>query len=54
MGTYLLAPGTSRVEEYPFTGRPVLISSDKGADIIASLYELQRPGTSGRWTVSCR
>jgi hypothetical protein len=39
-GHLLLAPGTSRVEKYPFTGRPILISSDNGADIIASLYEL--------------
>jgi hypothetical protein len=31
------------------TGGPVLVSSDNGARIIASLYQLKRAGTSGRW-----
>ena len=32
----------------PVVGGPVVISSD-GADIIASLYELQRPKNTGTW-----
>jgi hypothetical protein len=47
-GTYPLGVGGSQNVTYPNTaGGPVVISSDNGAKIIGSLYELKRSGTSG-------
>ena len=44
--------GQSSLKEYPTAnGGPVVISSNNGASIIASLLQFRRPGTSGGWTV---
>jgi hypothetical protein len=48
-GPYAVAHGSSYIFTQPVTGGPVLVSSDNGARIIASLYQLKRAGTSGRW-----
>jgi hypothetical protein len=50
-GTYPLAVGGSQNVLLANTvGGPVVISSDNGAKIIASLYELKRAGTTGLYT----
>ena len=49
-GTYPLNPNTSTVVSYVLDGGPVEISSNNGAKIVASLYQLRRrPGTTV-WT----
>jgi hypothetical protein len=48
-GPYPVAHGAFYIFRQPVTGGPVLVSSDNGARIIASLYQLKRAGTSGRW-----
>jgi len=50
-GTYDLASGQSRVQTYPgVNGGPVVVQSNNGAKIIASLLQYRRPGTTGGWT----
>ena len=49
-GTYPMNAGTSQVVSYPVVGGPVVIASDNGADIVASMVQLRRPGNSGGWT----
>jgi hypothetical protein len=48
-GPYPVAHGAFYIFRQSVTGGPVLVSSDNGARIIASLYQLKRAGTSGRW-----
>jgi LasA protease len=48
---YLLSPGQSTVQSYPgANGGPVVIKSNNGVGIIASLLQYRRPGTTGGWT----
>jgi Zn-dependent metalloprotease len=50
-GTYPLDVGSAVNVLYPnFAGGPAVISSDNGAKLVVSLYELKRAGTSGFWT----
>jgi hypothetical protein len=48
-GPYLVAAGTSYTFNQAIAGGPVIVSSDNAARIIASLYQLKRAGTTGRW-----
>jgi hypothetical protein len=50
-GTYALAAGSALSVNYPnVTGGPIVVSSDNGAKIVVSLYELKRAGSTGYWT----
>jgi hypothetical protein len=49
MGVYTLAPSGSRFEVYNVTGGPIVVSSDPGSKIVASLYELKRAGATGEY-----
>jgi len=49
-GVYTLAPSASQFINYPgFAGGPVVVSSDTGAKIVASLYELRRDPAYAGW-----
>ena len=48
--TITLGPSGSKFVVYNgIVGGPIVVSSDDGAKIVASLYELKRGGTSGGW-----
>jgi subtilisin family serine protease len=50
-GTYPMAAGQSTVQSYSgVNGGPVVIASNNGVNIIASLLQFRRPGTTGEWT----
>ena len=50
MGTYTIQPSESEFKVYNgVVGGPIVVSSDTGAQIIASLYELKRGISSGGW-----
>ncbi len=49
MGSYLLEPSDSRFEVYNVVGGPLVVSSDVGSKIVASLYELKRAGGTGEY-----
>jgi hypothetical protein len=49
MGSYPLEPSASTHLVYIKTGGPVVVSSDVGAKIIASLYELKRERAGVGW-----
>jgi hypothetical protein len=49
-GTYAMDPGESLPLKYPVTGGPVVISSDNGVGIIASLNQWRRLGDGSPWT----
>lgn len=46
---YHLLPGENISETYPISGGPIVVESDNGAKIIASLNELKKPTPDGRW-----
>ncbi len=51
MDTYTLAPSENQYKTYPgVAGGPLVVSSDAGAKIVASLYELRREQAGGGWT----
>jgi hypothetical protein len=49
MGSYLVGPSDSRFEVYNITDGPIVVSSDVGSKIVASLYELKRAGSAGEY-----
>jgi dienelactone hydrolase len=50
MGTYTLGPSESQYKTYSgIAGGPVVVSSDTGAQIIASIYELRRDPRLAGW-----
>jgi secreted trypsin-like serine protease len=50
-GSYNLNPGQSMVQTYSgVNGGPLVVSSNNGAKIIASLLQYRRPGSTGGWT----
>jgi hypothetical protein len=50
MGTYTLGPSESQYKTYSgVAGGPVVVSSDTGAKIIASIYELRRDPNFAGW-----
>jgi hypothetical protein len=50
-GTFALGVGSSQNVTFAgVKGGPVVVYSDNGAKIVASLYELKRTGSSGAWT----
>lgn len=49
MGSYNLGPSDSRFEVYNVLGGPVIVSSDMGSKIVASLYELKRAEGAGEY-----
>jgi len=50
MGTYTLGPSESQYKVYPgVAGGPLVVSSDPGAQIIASLYELKKDPSTVGW-----
>jgi hypothetical protein len=49
MGTYTLQPSESIYRVYVMEGGPVVVSSDLGAKIVASLYELKRERAGVGW-----
>ncbi|NWG32985.1 MAG: hypothetical protein HXY42_00970, partial [Chloroflexi bacterium] len=50
-GTFALGVGSSQNVTFPgVKGGPVVVYSDNGAKIVASLYELKRTGNSEAWT----
>ena len=49
-GTYRVQPSDYRFEVYlDEVGGPIVVSSDMGAKIVASLYELKRAGVYGQY-----
>jgi hypothetical protein len=46
----LAVGGSQNIVYSSLSGGPVIIRSDNGAQIVASLYELKRASTSGAWT----
>ncbi|MBE0681509.1 MAG: hypothetical protein IH589_06310 [Anaerolineales bacterium] len=49
VGSYLLGPSGSRFEVYNVLGGPIVVSSDVGSKIVASLYELKRAEGVGEY-----
>jgi hypothetical protein len=49
MGSYALEPSASTNLVYVMEGGPVVVSSDLGAKIVASLYELKRERAGVGW-----
>jgi hypothetical protein len=49
-GPFSVPEGTSYIFNQAVQGGPVVVSSDNGAEIIASLYQLKRPVSTSKWT----
>ena len=50
-GTYAISAGSSQNVTFPgVAGGPVIVRSDNGAEIIATLYELKRASSTGLYT----
>ena len=49
-GSYDMAPNTVLLKKYSVEGGPVVVSSSNGANIVASLFQLRRPASTGGWT----
>ena len=49
-GSYPMLTNGYKLVQYAVEGGPVVVSSDNGANIVASLFQLRRPASTGGWT----